>query len=469
MTSSTNDVPGHPIHFSSEVTGAILVALINRRQSLSPIAQLWSNEGMHKALAFVLALFLSCTALAQSVPSEAHLACRWSAQLTVFLPDGSDSYQVPFDLLIERTPNGLNASLLNGSDRMRFSSVVQQGSAVTLRLEQYDATLSAHCTPGTSCRTLEGEYVREKGLSSSRFQFSAKCARPAAKSMHAAGSAVASNWQFVFRDPRKPGSEKKLPGRFTQEGRHFEGTIAPISGDYGMLSGDISEGEDASLHLSRFDGIHTLRLDGHFVSPERIEGVLHAGPGTALAFVATRTASGAEGFAEAEHLTTVENPAGAFRFHGVDAAGNVVTQDDARFRGKVVLVDIFGTWCPNCHDEAPVLQGLYTKFHARGLEIVGLSFEYVDDRARNLRLLDIYRKKYSIGFPLLLTGTTDAGQIAATLPQLRNFGAYPTTIFLDRHGRVRLIHAGFSGPATGRLDEVKRDFERNIAKLLDEQ
>jgi thiol-disulfide isomerase/thioredoxin len=146
-----------------------------------------------------------------------------------------------------------------------------------------------------------------------------------------------------------------------------------------------------------------------------------------------------------------------------------VTQNDPRFHGKVVLLDIFGTWCPNCHDEAPVLAGLYTQFHARGLEIVGLSYEYVDDRARSQRLLEVYRRKYSIGFPLLLAGTTDAGQIAATLPQLRNFGAYPTTIFLDRHGRVRLIHAGFSGPATGRLDEVKQNFERTIVKLLDEQ
>jgi hypothetical protein len=93
----------------------------------------------------------------------------------------------------------------------------------------------------------------------------------------------------------------------------------------------------------------------------------------------------------------------------------------------------------------------------------------VDDRARDLRLIDIYRRKYSIGFPLLLAGTTDEGQIGKTLPQLRNFGAYPTTIFLDRHGRVRLIHAGFSGPATGRMEEVRQRFERTIVKLLDEQ
>jgi thiol-disulfide isomerase/thioredoxin len=132
-------------------------------------------------------------------------------------------------------------------------------------------------------------------------------------------------------------------------------------------------------------------------------------------------------------------------------------------------LDIFGTWCPNCHDEAPLLQSLYAQYHARGLEIVGLSYEYVDDRARSQRLIEVYRRKYSIEFPLLQVGTTDPGQIEKTLPQLRNFAAFPTTIFLDRHGRVRLIHAGFSGPATGRFEEVRRSFERTLSALLDEQ
>jgi thiol-disulfide isomerase/thioredoxin len=435
---------------------------------------------MQKAIALVAVLFFSCTALAQSSPSPSDFACLWSAQLTASRPGAGDSYKVPFNLLIERTAigrTGLRAALLNGSDRIEFSSIVQQGSEVTLRLDQYDATLSAHCLPGQKfCKTLEGSYVRQKGSSLSRYAFSATCARPVPDpaphpATHSATQlSVASDWRFAFTDSSgKPDSETNVPAHFTQNASHVEGTIAPVSGDYGTLSGELSEGKDTVLRLSRFDGIHALALDGHFVSPDRIEGVFHVAAGEALSFVATRTASASEGFVEAEQLTTVENPATPFLFHAVDASGSTITQNDSRFRGKVVLLDIFGTWCPNCHDEAPVLQALYAQFHARGLEIVGLSYEYVDDRARSLRLLEVYRRKYSIGFPLLLAGTTDAGQIAGTLPQLRNFGAYPTTIFLDRHGRVQLIHAGFSGPVTGRLDEVKQSFERTIVKLLDEQ
>jgi thiol-disulfide isomerase/thioredoxin len=276
---------------------------------------------------------------------------------------------------------------------------------------------------------------------------------------------LAPDWQFAFTGPDgKPADEPTAPGHFTVKADRVEGTIAPVSGDYGLLHGTLRNGE---LHLSRFDGIHLLRLDGHVVSPERIEGVFHVSPGNPQSFVATPTAA-PEGFAEAEQLTHAEDPKAVFHFHAEDAAGATITEADPRFQGKVVLLDLFGTWCPNCQDEAPLLQSLYEKYHSLGLEIVGLSYEYTNDHARSLRLIEIYRKKFGITFPLLLSGTTDQGDVERTLPQLKNFGAFPTTIFLDRHGCPRLVHAGFSGPATGRFDEVRQYFERTVEELLSE-
>jgi thiol-disulfide isomerase/thioredoxin len=167
-----------------------------------------------------------------------------------------------------------------------------------------------------------------------------------------------------------------------------------------------------------------------------------------------------------ETLTSVKDPNEPFRFSGFDPqTGKTVTNDDPQFKGKVVIVDIFGTWCPNCHDEAPLLSDIYNRYRTKGVEIVGLSYEYTDDRARNDRLVKIYRDTYGIQFPLLLAGTTDEGQIAKTLPQLVNFGAYPTTIFLDRDGKVHAIHAGFAGPATGNYAEVKARFEQLVQEL----
>jgi thiol-disulfide isomerase/thioredoxin len=142
-----------------------------------------------------------------------------------------------------------------------------------------------------------------------------------------------------------------------------------------------------------------------------------------------------------------------------------VNQDSPEFKGKALIIDIFGTWCPNCHDEAPVLEKLYRKYHDQGLVIVGLAYEYIDDQERDLRQIGIYRAKFGVTFPLLLTGTTAEGQIAKTLPQLVNFGAFPTSIYVDRSGHVKAILAGFTGPSTGekfqqvqeRMDELARE------------
>lgn len=146
-----------------------------------------------------------------------------------------------------------------------------------------------------------------------------------------------------------------------------------------------------------------------------------------------------------------------------------MTRDDPRFRGKVLLVDVFGTWCPTCHDAAPVLVQLYRDYRARGLEIVGLAYEVTGDSLVDNRQLRRYREKFGIEFTLLRAGLNDTELTAATLPQLANFTAYPTTLFLDRQGRVRRVHAGFYGPATGaQHDRLVADFRSEIERLLAE-
>jgi thiol-disulfide isomerase/thioredoxin len=124
-----------------------------------------------------------------------------------------------------------------------------------------------------------------------------------------------------------------------------------------------------------------------------------------------------------------------------------------------------GTWCPNCHDEEPLLVELYNRYHNDGLEIVSLSYEYTDDAARNARQIEIFRKKYDVPYPILIAGTTD--DVQKTLPQLVNFGAFPTTIFIGRDGRVSKIHAGYTGPATGeRFPQVQKELDQIVRDLV---
>ncbi len=284
---------------------------------------------------------------------------------------------------------------------------------------------------------------------------------------------LAGDWIFTW--PSETGAEKTTRASFeedknaTDDGKvAVTGTIEPVSGDTGLLHGFIFGGPDskARFHLSRFDGIHVLAIDGEFQPDGSLKGE-QGGIKGLDAFTAVRAndSKTANPNALAETLTHVKDPQEPFRFSGLDASGKTLNQDSPEFKGKPLIVDIFGTWCPNCHDEAPVLEKLYQKYHNEGLEIVGLGYEYIDDTQRNLKQFAIYREKFGITFPLLLAGTTDEGQIAKTLPQLVGFGAFPTSIFIDRNGHVRQILAGFTGPSTGekyqevqqRMDQLARE------------
>jgi peroxiredoxin len=168
--------------------------------------------------------------------------------------------------------------------------------------------------------------------------------------------------------------------------------------------------------------------------------------------------------------TKLKNPAEPFRFSFPDLDGKQVSSSDARFHNKVVIVTIGGSWCPNCHDEAAVLREFYERYQKQGLEIVGLMFEYTGEAARDREQMRIFARRHNIRYPLLLAGTTEEGEIGKKLPQLENFSAYPTALFIGRDGRVQRIHAGFEGQATGaRHARLKAELEQLVKELLEEK
>jgi thiol-disulfide isomerase/thioredoxin len=249
----------------------------------------------------------------------------------------------------------------------------------------------------------------------------------------------------------------------------LEGTIISNTGDYGHFAGQV---KGDSFALAHFDGSYVYLLTGALGggggAPDTLRGLFHAGLRTQTPWIAVRSTG-------APHLKALTENTQAdttepFRFGFPDLDGRLVTERDPRFKGKVVMVDVFGTWCPTCHDAAPELVRLHRKYRQRGLEIVGLAYEVSGDTAVDRRQVRRYREKFGIPFTLLLAGVNDTEAAAATLPQLQGFTSFPTTIFLDRNGKVRRIHAGFYGPATG-AQHAKQvgDWEREVERLLTEK
>jgi thiol-disulfide isomerase/thioredoxin len=162
--------------------------------------------------------------------------------------------------------------------------------------------------------------------------------------------------------------------------------------------------------------------------------------------------------------TGLVDPSKPLKFSGMSLTGDTVTEADPRLKGKVVIVAIGGSWCPNCHDEAPFLVELYNRYHARGLEIVDLSFEE-DDELKDPQRLRAFIAKYQIPYTVLLAGTPE--QLNAKLPQGKNLNCWPTAFFVGRDGLVKETHAGFSGPATGAAyTQLKQETQALVERLL---
>jgi thiol-disulfide isomerase/thioredoxin len=381
---------------------------------------------------------------------------------------------VEFGIDFETQSNGaLQATLINATDRQPFSGATCRDDGLILRMNYYDGEISAR---SVSPQRIEGSYARltSKGPVSIPLALIPHKETTAGKPW--TGPSLTGDWLFHWTGEQ--GAEKTTLAKFDQgkianaDGHvAVTGVIEPVSGDTGLLHGSVFEAPDGHthFHLSRFDGIHVLALDGTFQPDGTLKGE-QGGIVSITSFTAEcgkHVASAADPSVLSETLTHVKDPSEPFRFSGLDSSGKTVNQDSPEFKGKPMIVDIFGTWCPNCHDEAPVLEKLYQKYRDQGLVIVGLGYEYVDDTQRNLRQFEIYRQKFGITFPLLLAGTTDQGQIAKTLPQLVGFGAFPTSIFIDRNGHVHAILAGFTGPSTGeKYQEVQKRMDELVREIV---
>lgn len=245
------------------------------------------------------------------------------------------------------------------------------------------------------------------------------------------------------------------------------GTFLDAGGDLRYLEGVVT---GDSLKLSCFDGGHaylfTARIDG---DSQLSGGLFFAGATSYETWSADKDA-GAK-LPDEFSITKWKKDAGPLTFSFRDIDGKQVSLGDKRFKGKVVLVQIMGSWCPNCMDETRFLSGFYNEYHDKGVEIVGLAYERSTDFARSQNSLRSFQQRFQVKYPMLITGVSvgDPARTEKTLPQLEKIQNFPTTIFLNRKGEIEKIHTGFSGPGTGvHYEEQQKEFYETVNGLLGE-
>jgi thiol-disulfide isomerase/thioredoxin len=418
------------------------------------------RRGLRDAL---LAAPLTLVALAGCTPADDTAALRdgpWRAALSV--PGG----ELPFGLDVATEQGRKVAYLVNGSDRVRVTEIEVRGDAVTMRMPGFshriEARLDGDALEGAFVQVRrEGEELRVPLLA--RHGLAWRFSPDAASATPAAGEpGVEGRWSVTFVNDE--GKSRVAVGEFRQQGRLVTGTFLQPTGDARFLAGELRGRE---LRLSKFDGGSALLYHATLADDGTLSGRLWYSLTSTESFTARRDeAASLAGF---EQATQMKAGADRLDFRFPDLGGTFVSLRDPFFHGKVVIVTLAGSWCPNCHDEAAFLAGLHRRLRERGLEVVSLMFEQFGDFDRAAEATHRFRERYDVDYTTLIAGISDKDDAASRLPQLNGVYAFPTTIFVDRQGKVRRLHTGFSGPATGRhYDELVRDFTAQVETLLAE-
>ncbi len=404
------------------------------------------NHKHFAALLFGLALLSN--APLTFAQSAAEIAGRWDATIQI------NGVETPFPLEITGSGATVTGSFFNGDDKYASTKGSFENGKLVLNWDYYASTLEATVKDGA----LEGQYAGTRRM---KGPFAIHAKKAIAPTLTASAPNIDGLWEI----PNKSG-KGELAWRFIvqQSGAKASATILRVDGDTGTISGTFQNGK---FVLSHFDGARAHLMQIALAS----DGTLDILQDANTKYTAYRPAAArAKGLPEPDDPnlhTTVKNPNEPFRFSFPDLKGRLVSNTDARFQGKVRVIEITGSWCPNCHDEAPFLAEMYRKYGPQGLEVVSLSFEEADQLKDPVRLR-AFAQKYGLEFSVLVCGDPDEAN--AKLTQLVNWNTWPATIFIDKKDRVRGVHSGFPSAGSGELfRQAKEEFNVQVGRLLAEQ
>ena len=272
---------------------------------------------------------------------------------------------------------------------------------------------------------------------------------------------LSGKWEVTFGiDTDEP---FKGIGEFTQQDNHITGTFMTETGDYRYLEGTV---QDNKMYMSCFDGAHSFLFEAKIEADGTLIGSFRNGKHYKTIWEAKRNDKAK--LADPMSLTFLKEGYDKLDFSFKNTDGQLVSISDEKYKGKVKLVQILGTWCPNCRDETKFLVDYLKKKNSPQLEVIALAFERHKDQSKALASIINYKKHFGINYEILLAGPSDKEEAAKKLPMLNKIISYPTLIFIDRNDKVRKIHTGFSGPATSQYQEFIKDFDNIINTLLSE-
>lgn len=397
-------------------------------------------------LLLITIFVLSCK---QEQSTQFLTAETYRAQLQV-----DDSTTLPF---LFKVKDANTLEIYNAEEVIAVDEIEYKNDSVLIQMPVFESYIKAKIQD----QQLTGQYITE-GKDRSVL-FTAAPAKTRFETTAKPNTIITGNWETTF-SPNTDDSYK-AKGIFTQNGNTVTGTFRTETGDYRYLDGVINGNQ---IQLSTFDGSHAFLFTAT-VTDSTLNGTFYSGNHWKEPFIAKRNDNFT--LADANTLTYLKDGYETLAFTFPDENGNQISLTDDRFKNKVVVVQIMGTWCPNCLDESNYYAQYYNNNKDKAIEFVALAFEYAKTKETAFKNIKRLKDRVGINYPILLaqTGTTSKSKANEKLPMLNHVLSYPTSIFIDKTGKVRKIHTGFNGPATGdKFTEFKTEFTAFVDGLLAE-
>ena len=371
--------------------------------------------------------------------------------------------KLPFNFVVGANPtkSNMDIRIKNGSEKANLGDAYFRGDSLVIPFDLYDSELVGALK---NTQSLTGYWQKKRnGKTLYRIPFEAK-----------AGSEA----RFINLSPAKINVSGKYSADFwsdesnhspgvmvlSQKGNQVTGTVLKTSGDYRFLQGNVS---GDSLLLSYFDGSGVMQFRAS-LHGDQLTGNFFSGLAGKRNFMAKKDAKAS--LPDLKKLTYLKPGFDRISFSLPNTSGKLVSLADERYKNKVVIIELMGSWCPNCLDESRYLAPFYKKMKDQGVEVIGLAFEYSPEMSVSGPKIENFKKRIGLDYEILLAGQPNDETISKVLPMLHKINGYPTTFILDKSGKVREIHTGFSGPGTGvYYTDWIHEFEQTIQTLLHEK
>lgn len=351
--------------------------------------------------------------------------------------------------------------LINGEEKIPVSSydyeenIQGETGRLTLHFPIYETRISAKVEAGV----MEGNWIVEykenyvipfKAYLGQKFRFTDIAKNPTED--------ISGRWAMTF----SPDTEEEYPavGEFDQENTTVKGNISTETGDYRYASGNVSGDE---FFLSSFNGLQAYLYEGKIINSDSIIGAFYSGNHFRTTWEGNRNAVAfLRSPASITGITT--NQPVSWKARSID--GDMIDFDQPPYQDKIKILEIMGSWCPNCHDEAKFLKEWKAANDDLPVEIVSLSFERSGEEEKAFKIIREFRKKLDLDWPVVFGGSTTTANRSELTSFIEDISAYPTLVIFDEKNKVRYVHTGFYGPATSEYNNFKKEFDQMIRGII---